>query len=383
MVNLAATDVSDPALNVIEPDSDSPTVKLTGAWNLRGFSLRGGGVQQELKNIQRTKNNVSWDLREIDALDSVGAFVLWESWGEKHPAEVRLRDEHRSLFERWNERIVPQIKPPRRRLLDPFASLIENWHDALVVHPKELLILIGQAALDTVYLFGHPGRIPWREISATIHDAGTRALPITAIVGILIGVVISYLSAVQLRGFGAEAFIVPILGVGILRELGPLLAAILVAGRSGSAMTAQFGVMRVTQELDALSTLGISPSVRLIWPKLVALAIAVPLLVIWTDALALLGGIFSASLSLHISFAQFLVQLPRTVSIVNLWLGLAKAFVFGILIALTACHFGLRVEPNTDSLGHETTDSVVISITVVILADAVFAILFQNAGMIG
>jgi phospholipid/cholesterol/gamma-HCH transport system permease protein len=325
---------------------------------------------------------MGWDLTEIESLDSVGAFALWEAWGEKRPPELRLRDEHRNLFERWSDRDIPAIKPPRKTFFGPFLQLLEHWHDALVVHPRELLILVGQGVLDTLWLIRHPRRIPIREVSATIYDAGTRALPITAIVGILIGVVISYLSAVQLRGFGAQGFIVPILGVGILRELGPLLAAILVAGRSGSSITAQFGVMRVTQELDALQTLGISASVRLIWPKLVALGIAVPLLVIWTDAMALAGGIFSASLSLHLSIGQFFVELPRTVSIINLWLGLGKAFVFGVLIAVTDCHFGLRVEPNTDSLGRETTDSVVTSITVVILADAVFAILFQGAGML-
>ncbi|HET6724503.1 MAG TPA: ABC transporter permease [Gammaproteobacteria bacterium] len=381
MVNLAETELAHPALELHDLEARTPTVKLVGNWNLRGFSLRGGGVQRELKELQR-RQQLIWDLLEIEALDSVGAFVLWEAWGEKQPAEVRLRDEHRSLFERWKDRNVPAIKPPRHSLFGPFFALIEQWYDALVRHPQALLTLIGQAAIDTLWLIRHPRRIPWREISATIHEAGTRALPITAIVGILIGVVISYLSAVQLRGFGAEAFIVPILGVGILRELGPLLAAILVAGRSGSAMTAQFGVMRVTQELDALSTLGISPSVRLIWPKLVALGIAVPLLVIWTDAMALAGGIFSASLSLHISFPQFFVQLPQSVSVINLTLGLGKGVVFGVLIGLTACHFGMRVEPNTDSLGHETTDSVVTSITVVILADAVFAIVFQGAGML-
>lgn len=379
MIDLAATDIAQPALHVLEPESDAPVVRLTGAWNLRGFTLRGGGVQKELAELSR-KGSLAWDLTDIDALDSVGAFVLWESWGEKRPSSVQLRDEHRNLFERWNGRIVPQVRRRRRGLLKPFLRLIEHWHEALVVHPRELLMLMGQATLDTFWLIRHPGRIPLREISATIHAAGTRALPITAIVGILIGVVISYLSAMQLRGLGAQSFIVPILGVGVLRELGPLLAAILVAGRSGSSITAQFGVMRLTQELDAMSTLGISPSVRLIWPRLVGLGIAMPLLVIWTDALALVGGIFSASLSLHIGFGQFLVRIPQMVSIVNLWLGLAKAVVFGVLIALTACHFGMRVKPNTDSLGNETTDSVVMSITVVILADAVFAILFQGAG---
>lgn len=380
MINPVASELAPPALEIHRSGSGAQSVVLSGNWNLRGFS-RVSGLRRRLKELARDGAE-RWDMSAIEALDSVGAFVLWETWGERRPPELRLRKEHESLFERWSGRSIPDIRPLRRTVFTPWIRLIEAWHDALVRHPRELLTMIGQLALDTGYLIRHPGKIPWREISATVHTAGTQALPITAIVGVLIGVVISYLSAVQLRGFGAQSYIVPILGVGILRELGPLLAAILVAGRSGSAMTAQFGIMRVTQELDAMAALGIPPSVRLVWPKIIALAVVMPLLVIWTDALALLGGILSASLALHIGFGQFLVTLPQSVSIVNLWLGLGKAVVFGVLIGLTACHFGLRIEPNTDSLGHETTESVVTSITVVILADAVFAILFQSVGFL-
>lgn len=377
--DLAAAGLVPPALDLRESESERPTVVLTGNWNLRGFSLRAGGLRARLREVGG-RGDIGWDLTMVDSLDSVGAFVLWETWGERRPPRLALRDEHASLFERWSERSIPNLRAPHTRVFQPLRRLLEHWYDALVVHPKELIILIGRVVLDSGYLIRHPDRIPWREVSATIHEAGSRALPITAIVGVLIGVVISYLSAVQLRDFGAESYIVPILGVGVIRELGPLLAAILVAGRSGSAMTAQFGVMRVTQELDALAALGISPTVRLIWPKIIALAIALPLLVIWTDLLALVGGTLSASLSLGISFRQFFSTLPASVSIANLWIGLGKSVVFGILIATTACHFGMRVEPNTESLGQETTDSVVTSITVVILADAVFAILFQGVG---
>lgn len=380
MVDRVSTDLVTPELDIQHHRSQPPVAVATGSWNLRGFAT-ASGLRRRLGEISRGPE-YQWDLTHIKSLDSVGAFALWETWGQARPARVRMRNEHETLFERWSQRNIPDIKAPRQSLFQPFIALLERWHDALIVHPREMLILVGQCGLDTLWLLRHPSRIPLREVSATIHDAGTRALPITAIVGALIGVVISYLSAIQLQSFGAEALIIPILGVSILRELGPLLAAILVAGRSGSAITAQFGVMRVTQELDALATLGISASVRLIWPKLLALAIAVPLLVVWTDAMALLGGMASASVSLHITFSQFFVQLPQSISIVNLWLGLAKAVVFGILIGLTASHFGLRVRPNTESLGRQTTDSVVTSITAVILADAVFAIVFRGSGML-
>jgi phospholipid/cholesterol/gamma-HCH transport system permease protein len=176
-------------------------------------------------------------------------------------------------------------------------------------------------------------------------------------------------------------YIVNILGMSIIRELGPLLAAILVAGRSGSAMTASLGVMRVTAELDALAAMGVSLSLRLILPKVVALCIAMPLLVLWTDSIALIGGAMAANLELGISVRQFLLKLPLVVPVMNLYIGLMKGVVFGLFIALIACHFGLRIKPDTESLGHETTNSVVASITLVIVVDAIFAIIFRGVGV--
>jgi phospholipid/cholesterol/gamma-HCH transport system permease protein len=201
------------------------------------------------------------------------------------------------------------------------------------------------------------------------------------LVGFLIGVVLAYLSAQQLRQFGADAFIVNLLGMSLVRELGPMLAAILIAGRSGSAITAQIGVMRVTEELDAMRVMGISHGFRLVMPRAIALAIAMPLISIWTTTLALLGGMLAADVSLQISPRFFIYALPAAVEPVNLALAVAKSVVFGVWIALIGCHFGLRVKPNTESLGQGTTASVVTSITAVILINAVFAIVFRNVGL--
>jgi phospholipid/cholesterol/gamma-HCH transport system permease protein len=206
-------------------------------------------------------------------------------------------------------------------------------------------------------------------------------MPITALVGFLIGIVISYLGALSLSGFGAETFIINILGIGIIRELGPLLTAIIVAGRSGSSITAQIGVMRVTQELDALAAMGTSQTLRLVLPRVIGLMIAVPLLVVWTDALALLGGMLAARTNLGIGLVRLYEGLPDVVPSVNLWFGIVKGGVFGVVIGLIACDYGLRTRPDSESLGQETTNSVVTTITVVILADAVAAVVFQSVGL--
>ena len=192
---------------------------------------------------------------------------------------------------------------------------------------------------------------------------------------------LSYLTGEQLRTYGAEIFIINLLGVSIIRELGPVLAAILIAGRSGSVMTAQLGVMRVTEELDAMQVMGIPHTVRLILPKMIALAIAMPLIILWTDTVALFGGMMAAQVQLGLDYRFFLSALPEAVPLANLWLGLGKGVVFGLLVALVACHFGLRIEANTESLGQGTTSSVVTAITVVIIVDAVFAVMFSSVGV--
>jgi phospholipid/cholesterol/gamma-HCH transport system permease protein len=241
--------------------------------------------------------------------------------------------------------------------------------------------LIGRMLLDIMDLARHPRRWPAREISAGVYRAGAQAMGILALVGFLIGVVLSYLCGDQLRRFGAEMYVVDLLGIACVRELGPLLAAILVAGRSGSSITAQLGVMRLNEELDALTTIGVPYTQRLILAKVIALAISQPLVGLWTSAIALIGGMVAAHLTLDVGYYYFLDAVPRVVPIANYWIGLGKGVVFGVIIALVACHFGLRVKPNTESLGAGTTSSVVVAISSVLVADAIFAVLFAHVGM--
>jgi phospholipid/cholesterol/gamma-HCH transport system permease protein len=372
------SDRAEPALDVIEQDGRLYGVKLSGEWNLRTLCGRSE-LRRQLRRYGRNPA-LRWDLETIDVLDNAAALILWDDWGRTLPEALAIRPEHRRMLERWQEQDISETAPPQREfgvlLLFLYRFLVDFFRQTL-----ELVTLLGQLFLDIGYLIRHPGRVPWGEISITIYESGVRALGITALVGFLIGIVLSYLSALQLKLFGAEIYIINILGLSVIRELGPLLAAILVAGRSGSAMTAQIGIMRVTEELDALSAMGISHSLRLVLPKVTALAIVLPLIGVWTSGSALLGGMFSAQNTLDIGYMQFFLKLPDAVPLLNVFIGLLKSAVFGFLIALVACHFGFRIQPNTESLGHETTNSVVASITIVIMVDAMFAILFMGIGM--
>lgn len=379
MVELQDQQGEPPTVTRWTGDDGTVTLVLSGDWTLRRLAHNAERLSRELERYARDPE-IHWDLENISALDSVGAFVFWQASHGQRPRHLQVRPEHISLFRRWSERQVPAeaAEPEPRK---PLGLRLAHWGQAVYEHVTGFIVLIGQVCLDLITVIRQPWRIPFRDISATIYQSGVRALGITALVGFLIGVVLSYLSSVQLRTFGAEAFIVNILGLSIIRELGPLLAAILVAGRSGSSMAAQLGVMRLTQELDALTAMGVSQSIRLILPKLLALAVVLPLIVLWTDAMALIGGMLSAKAALGISVTRFIDRLPHVVPVANLWIGLVKAGVFGVLIALVACHFGLRIKPNTESLGVETTNAVVSAITLVILADAIFAIAFRGVGV--
>ena len=359
--------------------NDPPTVIAGGAWQVK--VLAHPGTLRKIKvSLASLPDHaaLTWDLSGITVLDHIGAQLLWNAWGKKRPRQLVLPERHEEFFNRL-EQAGPLAVPQRTRRGLPFArigSSLQNGAD----HLLGFIALIGQLVTDIGRFALQPQRGPWKEISASIFHIGYQALGITALVGFLIGVVLSYLSAQQLHTFGADIYLVDILGMSIIRELGPLLAAILVAGRSGSSITAQLGVMRVNEELDAMLVMGLPHGFRLIMPKVLALAVSMPLLVVWTDAMALMGGMAAANVELGMSPTYFIQELPDAVPIANYWIGLGKGVVFGALIALVACHFGLRIKANTESLGRGTTTSVVTAITIVILADAVFAIVFNGVG---
>ncbi len=371
---------AEPTLRLVERDDGVREVVLAGSWTLDRLAPVLGELQRAL-TAHGGSRDLRWNCAAIETIDSAGAMLLWRSWGRTLPANLHLRAGQRQSFERIAQADAqPQ---PKRVPESPFLPLMLFGNLLLVFlqHMFAFLRLLGQLLLDFLHILVHPRELPWHEISANLFKSGVRAMPVTALVGFLIGIVMSYLSALQLRQLGAEVFIVNILGMGLIRELGPVLVAVLVAGRSGSAMTAQIGVMRVTEEIDALAAMGVSLSLRVTFPKVAALSLAMPLLVVWATAIALLGGMVSAQIQLDISYGFFFETLPKVVPIANIWIGLFKGWMFGVLVALVACHFGLRIKPNTESLSTNTTSSVVTAITMVILLDAVVAIATRSFGM--
>jgi phospholipid/cholesterol/gamma-HCH transport system permease protein len=356
------------------------TITLAGDWTTLSLARRYDDIKAELLEIA-ARDEISWNLSELNHLDLTGAALLWRAWGRSLPENAVIPAAltewftHLGVLEAAGPEPIPRHGGLRRG--------IENLGQAALDFTQELgdvVWLLGRLVLDVWDCVKHPQRWPFREISAGIYRSGAQAIGILALVGFLIGVVLSYLSGDQLRRFGAEIYVINLLGIGCTRELGPLLAAILVAGRSGSSITAQLGVMRLNEEIDALTAIGISYTQRLVLPKVIALSLAQPLAGLWTTVISLAGGMAAAQLSLGVSYEQFLDSLPRAIPIANYWIGLVKGVAFGAIIALVSCHFGLRIKPNTESLGVGTTSAVVISISSVLVADALFAILFSHMG---
>jgi phospholipid/cholesterol/gamma-HCH transport system permease protein len=242
---------------------------------------------------------------------------------------------------------------------------------------QALLGFVGKTATALVAWLAHPARIRWRPILFNLRSGGFDALPIVGTLSFLLGIVVAYQGADQLRQYGANIFVADLVGLSMLREFAPLMTAIIIAGRSGSAYAAQIGTMSVTQEIDAMRTIGIAPLEMLVLPKFLALLIALPLLTVFADLLGVLGGMLMARAQLGVGIAEFLDRFSKAVSVTSYMVGLGKAPVFAAIIVLVGCFQGFGTRGGADSVGQHTTQAVVQSIFLVIVADALFSVAFS------
>ncbi|TWA55377.1 phospholipid/cholesterol/gamma-HCH transport system permease protein [Azospirillum brasilense] len=347
---------------------------LKAAGSLSGtldrFALDGGGA-------------VSLDLSRLDAMDTVGAYLL-SALSDRLKAAghgvdlAAIRPEHAALFDAVREVGPPPVE--RAQTHRPILDMLERTGRTAVDGLREgrdLLSFLGLIAITFGRLIVNPRRLRFRSVMFHIEQTGLNALPILGLLSFLIGVVLAFQGADQLRRFGAELFVVNLLGVSILREIGILMTAIIVAGRSGSAFTAQIGTMKVNQEVDAISTLGLDVVELLVVPRALALMITLPLLAFYADIMGLFGGAVMSYATLDITFGQFIRQLHGAVTLPHFLVGLVKAPVFALVIAMVGCYEGLKVSGSAESVGTLTTKSVVESIFLVIVLDAVFSVLFS------
>lgn len=283
---------------------------------------------------------------------------------------------------RLTEALRASPRPPLQHA--PRRSLLERTGRSAAaggLQALAFLAFVGEVALAGVQLLRRPRAWRWRVLLREIELGGFDALPIVGVTAFLLGVVVAYQGADQLRHYGANIFVVELVGYAMLREFAPLISAIIIAGRSGSAHAAQIGTMVVGEEIDALRTLGIDPLQRLVWPKLMALVIALPLLTVFADIAGVFGGMVMARSQLDISFTEFADRFGRVMQGSALLIGVGKALVFAVIIVLVGCFQGLRTAGGADSVGRQTTAAVVQAIFLVIVADALFSVAFNVLGL--
>ena len=332
-----------------------------------------------------TGRKVTLDLGGIERLDTAGAWLLLRT--EQALAArgnnvefANLRDTLAPLFDQLRAR---EMRPPPPHPIPPHHTLVgfvARIGEVTIRILRQIYSMIGcggLVSLTVARLLANPRRLRVVATVRQMEQTGLDAMPIVGLLSFLIGVVMAYQGADQLRRFGAEIYTVNLLGVAILRELGVLLTAIIIAGRSGSAFTAQIGTMQVNQEIDAMRTLGLDPIEVLVLPRVFGLVLTLPLLVFFADAMGLLGGVLMTWATLGISVPAFFEQLRGAVTGWTLWVGIIKAPFFAAIIAMVGCYEGFNVAGSADSVGRLTTQSVVESIFVVIVADAAFSILFS------
>ena len=357
--------------------ADAVKVHCSGAWTVRGVTE----LERQLTDIVwPAAIDIEMESSAITALDTLGAWLLHSAVSalEQQGCSVRiigLRPEFRSLLDLIAVRAVQPVLParPKEGLLASIGK--QAWQR--MENMYGMLAFVGESAIALLRSIVQPRRIRWKTVLHNIQTAGFDALPIVGLLSFLMGVVIAYQGADQLQRIGANIYIADLVGLTMLRELSPLLTAIIVAGRSGSAYAAQIGTMKVTEEIDALRTIGVAPQELLVLPKLLALVIALPLLTVYADVTGVLGGMIMANSKLDVSFVVFLDRLGDAVSMSSFLTGIVKAPVFAAIIALVGCFQGFQVGGSADSVGRQTTLSVVQSIFLVILADALFSVVFN------
>jgi phospholipid/cholesterol/gamma-HCH transport system permease protein len=326
-----------------------------------------------------------WEMSGVESMDTAGAWLVERTRRslEKQGRRVEFRGLGSDLRELigWvsqNESAVALEAPGEApHLVEKAGRLVWNG----TVRGVTFLSFLGESALVLVGLGARPHKIRWQALFYNLKAGGLEALPIVGLLSFLMGVVIAYQAAVQLRPFGADVFIVDFVGISILREIAPVITAIIVAGRSGSAYTAQIGTMTVTEEVAALRTMGIGPLELLVIPKVIALIIALPLLTVFADMSGVFGGMVIASTQLAVGFEVFLKRFKEVVSATNFLIGIGKTPAFAIIIAVIGCYQGFQVTGSTESVGRQTTVSVVQSIFFVIVFDAFFSVLLNWMGV--
>jgi phospholipid/cholesterol/gamma-HCH transport system permease protein len=375
LVKKQPTDMT--AQDFIKFDHKTRELICQGNWTLANIPL----LEKIIKHLSLpTSGDITIDGQKISKIDSSGAWII-SKWSKKITERgltvhtQNFSEQHQKLLSLIQKKLKQKIIIPEVKAPGWLARLGKGTIERLK-EIRDFFAFIGILTLEIFRLLGQSRYIRWRELTGMIYKTGYQALPIIALLSFMIGVVLAHQTGTQLQKYGASIFIVDLIGFSILREFGPLITAIMVAARSGSAFTAQLGIMKINQEIDALNTMGITPTELLWLPRIIALVIVLPLLTMWANVFGIIGGMLTTAQILNISWIEFLDRFQHEVPLRELLMGLAKTPVFALIIAIIGCFEAMEVERNADSVGRLTTRSVVLSIFFIVVADTIFSVIF-------
>lgn len=376
--------IAKPATVRLERTDRTTRLLLGGDWIVAEAARMDAALHA--LNVEST-TPITIDGSGLTRLDSAGSWLILRTKRDLESRQVSVANvvvpEHYSaLIQRLEQESFAPVTHPRPLTLRDFLDRVGRGTMHVLHQSYDLVGFLGRITVETTEAAVAPRReLPFPAFVQQIEETGLTALPIVGMLAFLLGIVLAYQGADQLKRFGAEIYTIDFLGVGFLRELGGLVTAIIVAGRSGSAFTAQIGTMRVNEETDAMQTIGLNVAEILVLPRVLGLVVALPLLTFFADVVGIIGGMVMTYFDLGITFPAFMRELESAITLRTLLVGLIKAPVFAFVIALVGCFEGLRVERNAASVGRLTTRSVVEAIFLIIALDAGFSVLFSVLGV--
>jgi phospholipid/cholesterol/gamma-HCH transport system permease protein len=378
------TPSSNFSLKVAGQQGRELNLAISGRIALENLSLFNEEVAVLLARM--TPGKLTVDLAGVDYLDSAGALGLLQLESESKARSVPLQFVNLSekakgimgLIDPEALKIPPLIKERGS------ASLVEQLGDGSRLFVNDLVevtVFLGALLISLMQVLLHPRSVRWQDVAYYMKRAGADGLPIVGLLSFLLGLIIAFMSSLQLKQFGANIFVASLLAIGMVKELGPIMTAILVAGRSGSAFAAEIGTMKVNEEVDALVTMGFDPIKFLALPKVLAAIIVVPILTIYADIFGIAGGLLVGVLGLDLTPYAYLKETQTSLALLDIILSLLKAGVFAVLIAGIGCQRGFQVRGGAAAVGSATTSAVVAALFLIIVTDSAFALAFQYLGI--